>query len=243
MTVESTSTMSLSLINRYLFFTFCQVTLCIFLSTLIINISYCSPINCKPGFITKILLRYLNRLLKINRPDYSDHFKIDTSYLNNLSTNSTARSSFSGFCYPSACQSLMSKYHLESSQSEIELHSRLVCSRKEEKPKPIIMHSSSSSSSKYTNSSSKHESSPSSSSSNSKESEKQNLVDKDNNSKLKTSRNNLKNDLSPSTNKSRPFEFQKAVHNLNSMANRIQNIEQYLKVCSVLISILICCDD
>ena len=213
--VPATSS-SVPLINRYLCFTLCQVTLSIFLSILILNISYRSPTNSTaPGYLTGVLLRYLPKLLNIRRPDsvHLNNHHINSPYNNASTTNSTARSSISGFCYPaSTCQSFVDKYQLESSQSEAELNSRLVWSRRseDENAKLTALQSSASLASKSTSSS------------------------KRNSSDANYGQTSLKTHLHNhhlANNKSRPFEFEKAVYNVNFLAHTIQDTELYSKVC------------
>ena len=212
----NSSLSTITLINRYLFFTLCQVIVSIICTTLILNIANRTPTNHSlPGWLTRrVLLRYLPNLLKIQRPglNKSSNLNFTTSlsnYYNPSTTNSTARSSVSGFC-----RSFAAKF--ESSQSEIELNSRLVWSRRsdcEEKNEKLnTIHSSTSSS---TNSSKRN-------SHTSEELFEQNEL-KESTSIQQTARN-----LDNQPTKSRQFE--KTVQNLNFLAYRIQNTEQYLKV-------------
>lgn len=178
-----------------------------------------------PGWLSQFLLRFLPNLLKIDNSDlirsnYYSNFRNANEFYNPSTTNSTARSSISGFC------DSFSTCNFKSSKSEIDLNSRLVhWSRRnteeenEEKLVNTTINSSRSSTSKSTKSS-KRDSSDNSFIQNKLKNKQSQSID------LKNDFENNENDLP-----TRPFEFKKAVNNLNSLANRIRETRQYSKVC------------
>ena len=228
--LPSTS-LSVPLVNRYLLFTLCQVTLSVLLSVLVIRVAdRCTA----PGLPSRLLLRYLSDLLKIGRLDCvapSDRSG-SHAFLNASTTNSTARSSISGFCHPSsACQSLVAKYQLEGSQSE--LASRLVQSRRstvEEDDERPNTASHSSTTSKSTKSSERS----SSSSSGSRDSFERNRLKKESSfADLKNDddlENRLRHNDPHSTRPRRPPEFEKAVLSLNLLERNARNEQLHSKV-------------
>ena len=253
--MPSTSSPSVPLINRYLLFTLCQVTLSILLCALVIRVADRSAGCTTPGPLARFLLGYLSNLLKIRRPDcVASGLFSGAPHRNPSTTNSTARSSISGFCHPvSACQSLAAKYQLpyqlEGSQSE--LNSRLMRSWSgeqsaesrepsrrstgvEEEDEPQTALHSSTSTSKT--SASKRSSSISSSDSfeRTKLKKASSLVQADLNDDDDL-KNGLENRLQHNdphfTKPSRPFEFEKAVYNLNLLERNARNEQLHSKVC------------
>lgn len=243
--VPTTDSPSVPLINRYLLFTLCQVTLSVLLCVLVIRVADRSPASCtQPGLISRFLLRHLSKLLNIRRADWPSTSQ--NSVRNPSTTNSTARSSISGFCSP-ACQSFVAnslqKYQLEVSPSDAELNSRLVHSRRstgvEEEEEPNGLRSASTSS-KSTNSSKRSISSSDSFERNKKESSPK--ADDDGaenplrNSLQNSLPNNLQNRLQSrlpnndphSTKPGGPFE--KAVYNLNLLERNARNERLHSKV-------------
>lgn len=256
--VPTTNSLSVPLINRYLLFTLCQVTLSVLLCVLVIRVDDRSSASCtQPGLISRFLLRHLSNLLNIRRPDCvrspaSNHSTGASrhSFRNPSTTNSTARSSISGFCSP-ACQSFVAKYQLEVSPSDAELNSRLVHSSRswsrrstgveeEERLNGTAMHSASTSTTSKSTNSSKRSSSGSSSDSfeRNKLKKESSLVqadpkpdDDDLQNRLQNNlQNRLQNNDLHSTKPSRPFEFEKAVYNLNLLERNARNEQLHSKV-------------
>lgn len=257
--MPSTNSLSVPLINRYLLYTLCQVTLSVLLSVLVIRVgdrSHCTT----PGWLSHLLLRHLSNLLKIRRPDgvapANDFTGTFTGAFtgtpfphlttrNPSTTNSTARSSISGFCHPSvACQSLVAKYGGQLKGSQSELNSRLVQSRRstgveeEDEERNTATHSSRTSTSKSTNSSKRS----SSSSSSSQDSFERNRLKKESSlvqADLKNDDDDLANRLQNrlqhndphSTKPRRPPEFEKAVYNLDLLQRNARNEQLHSKVC------------
>uniref|UniRef100_A0AAN0LP86 Nicotinic acetylcholine receptor n=1 Tax=Polyphagotarsonemus latus TaxID=1204166 RepID=A0AAN0LP86_9ACAR len=217
--IVSTNSLSTPLIGRYLFFTLFQVTLSILLSTLIVNIYYKSETNLKANCrLRKFLLRFLPNLLKmqpLNSILCSAQF---------YATSSNSRLSTSGFYYSSACQNIVASYHSKNLQSEIELNSSLVKSEEKNEntsltQKNHVLENFNTTSSTSSSNDSSNEFMKNFSCINNMEHLKENFLTS--NSCLKENQKNLKK---------KPIQFEKAVKNLNFLANHIHNAEQYSKV-------------